>query len=83
MIYVGIIVVCLIFFSIVYATTKNKKPFRRAFLSMVLGVASLIVANIAGKYIGVTIPISPLSITVSACGGIPAVAAMVLISNFV
>ena len=81
MIYVGIILVCIIFYAIIYALSKNKKPFKRAFISMILGVALLIALNIAGKYIGVTLPISPLSITVSACGGVPAVAAMVLINT--
>ena len=81
MIYVGIILVCIIFYAIIYALSKNKKPFKRAFISMILGVALLIAINIAGKYIGVTLPISPLSLTVSACGGVPAVAAMVLINT--
>ena len=81
MIYVGIILVCIIFYAIVYALSKNKKPFKRAFISMILGVALLIAINIAGKYIGVTLPISPFSLTVSACGGVPAVAAMVLINT--
>lgn len=81
MIYVGIILVCLVFFAIIYALSKNKKPFKRAFVSMILGVVSLIAINIAGKYIGVSVPISPFSFTISACGGIPAVAALVLIGT--
>ena len=81
MIYVGIILICIVFFAIVYALSKNKKPFKRAFLGMILGVASLVAINIAGKYIGVTLPISPMSLTISACGGVPAVAAMVLINT--
>ena len=81
MVYVGIILVCIVFFAIVYAISKNKKPFNRAFLSMILGIVSLIAINIAGKYIGVSLPISPLSLTASACGGVPAVAAMILINT--
>lgn len=82
MIYVGIILVCLVVFAFIYAVSKNKKPFKRAFLSMISGILSLIIVNIVGVYCDVILPISPFSFTVSACGGMPAVAAMVLISTF-
>ncbi len=81
MIYVGIILLSLIVFALIYAINKNKKPFKRAFLSMLLGVISLILINLCGQYINVSLEISPFSLTVSACGGVPAVAAMVLIST--
>ncbi|MDO4419428.1 MAG: pro-sigmaK processing inhibitor BofA family protein [Ruminococcus sp.] len=81
MIYVGIIFVCLFIFFLLYVLSKNKKPFKRALLSMILGVLSLIAVNIIGIYFNVSLPISPFSATVSACGGVPAVAAMVLIST--
>ena len=81
MIYVGIILLCLITFTLMYAVSKNKKPFKRAFISMFLGIASLIMVNIFGQYISVSLPISPFSLTVSACGGVPAVAAMVLVGS--
>lgn len=81
MIYVGIIFVCLIIFAFIYALSKNKKPFKRAFLSMLFGIMSLIAVNIIGQYLNISLPISPFSFTVSACGGVPAVAAMVLINT--
>lgn len=80
MVYVGIILISLIVFSLIYAISKNKKPFKRAFLSMLLGLATLIIINLFGQYINVELVISPFSLTASACGGVPAVAAMVLIN---
>lgn len=81
MIYLGIVFVCMLLFACIYGVSKNKKPFRRAFLSMLFGVISLAVVNIIGIYCNVSIPISPFSLTVSACGGVPAVAAMLLIDT--
>lgn len=82
MIYAGIILLCLLIYTLIYALTKNKKPFKRAFVGMLLGVAALVLVNIFGKYFGISVPISPFSLIVSSCGGVPAVAAMVLIGSF-
>lgn len=79
MIYVGIILVCILLFAMILAVSKNKKPFKRAFLNMIVGVTLLVALNVFGHYMNVTLPISPFSLTVSACGGVPGVAAMVLI----
>ena len=81
MIYAGIIFICLLIYTAIYAVTKNKKPLKRAFLGMLLGVVSLIAVNIAGGYFNVSVPISPFSLVLSACGGVPAVAAMLLINT--
>ena len=83
MIYVGIIFVCLLFYTVIYAVTKNKKPFKRAFVGMVLGVVALIAINIFGGYFNISLPISPFSLILSACGGVPAVAAMVLMGTWI
>ena len=80
MVYLGIILVCIVFFAIIIALSKNKKPFKRAFLSMMFGIVILLALNLFGHYINVTLPLSPFSLTVSACGGVPGVAAMVLIN---
>lgn len=81
MIYLGICLSALLLFAIMNALSKNKKPFKRAFLNMLLGIVSLIAVNIFGIYFDISLPISPLSFTVSACGGVPAVAAMVIINT--
>ncbi len=82
MVYLGIILICFFIYTVIYTVTKNKKPLKRAFWGMLLGVVALIVVNIIGVYCNILVPISPFSLTVSACGGVPAVAAMVLISTF-
>jgi len=81
MIYAGIILVSLVVFALIYAMSKNKKPFKRAFLSMFLGILSLLAVNIIGVYADISLPVSPFSLTLSACGGVPAVAAMVIINT--
>lgn len=83
MIYFGIILCCLALFTILYAIGKNKKPFKRALISMILGVIALVAINLSGKYLGISLEISPLSLTVSACGGVPSVAAMVIIDAII
>ncbi|MBQ2687725.1 MAG: pro-sigmaK processing inhibitor BofA family protein [Clostridia bacterium] len=81
MIYAGIILVSLVVFALIYALSKNKKPFKRAFLSMFLGILSLLAVNIIGVYADISLPVSPFSLTLSACGGVPAVTAMVIINT--
>lgn len=83
MIYLGIILCCLVLFTVIYAVGKNKKPFKRALISMILGVLSLVAVHISGKYLGISVEISPLSLTISACGGVPSVAAMVIINAII
>ncbi len=68
-------------YSLIYKITKKKKPLKRAFITMLIGVLTLLVVDIAGIYTGVTLPVSAFSITVSACGGIPGVASMLIIAN--
>ena len=68
-------------FSFIHYAAKKKKPFKRAFLSMLFGLISLIAVNVAGMFFDIGLDISPFTITVSACGGVPAVAAMLLINT--
>lgn len=81
MIYLGICLSAFLLFAIMNGLSKNKKPFKRAFLSMLFGIVSLIAINIFGSNFNISLPISPLSFTVSACGGVAAVAAMVIINT--
>ncbi len=69
------------FYSVIYKLTKKKKPFKRAFLTMLSGVLILLIVDISGIYTGVTLPISAFSVTVSACAGIPGIASMLIIAN--
>ena len=69
-------------FSFIHYAAKKKKPFRRAFLSMLIGVLTLCAVNLLSPLTTVYIPVTELSLTVSAAGGIPGVALLVLLSAF-
>ena len=81
MIYAGIILVSLVVFALIYALSKNKKPFKRAFVNMLIGVLSLVIINVAGIFWDIGVGVSPFSLMVSASLGVPGVAAMVLIKT--
>jgi len=78
----GIIMGTILFFAMLYASKRSKKPFKRAFTTVCTGLFSLAAVNIAGIFTGVYIPVSCLSVCASAVGGIPAVTAMLIIDTF-
>ena len=69
-------------FSFIHYAAKKKKPFKRALLSMVLGVGTLIAVNLLAGMTGVYIPVTNLTLVASMAGGIPGVALLVLLSVF-
>lgn len=73
----------LLVFALLHFLSKNKKPFKRAFLSMICGVLVLFAVNICSVFTKVSLPISLLSLTVSAFGGIPGVTLMLALNMFV
>lgn len=68
---------------IVEAIAGVKHPFRKAILNMMLGVGALAAVNLASTFTGVSIPVSLLSLGVSASGGIPGVTMLVLLNMIV
>lgn len=56
---------------------------RRYLTSAVMGMLSMVLVNLTAAFTGVMIPISGLSVTVSAVLGIPGVAAMLVINNLI
>ena len=78
LIFVGIF----LFFSFIHYAAKKKKPFKRAFLSMLTGILVLGAVNLLSSLTTVYIPVTELSLTVSAAGGIPGVTLLVLLSAF-
>lgn len=67
---------------IIQVIVKSKNPVRKAAAGVFVGVLSLIAVNIAGIYTGVKIPISLLSLGISAVAGIPGVT-MILLLNMI
>ncbi|MBQ6336188.1 MAG: pro-sigmaK processing inhibitor BofA family protein [Ruminococcus sp.] len=69
-------------FAFVHFAAKKKKPFRRAFLSMLIGIGTMCAVNLMTGLTGVFVPVTRLTVLVSAIGGVPGVALMVLLSAF-
>ena len=67
-------------FSFIHYAAKKKKPFLRAFLSMLLGVAVLTLLNLTSRLTGVYLPVTQLSLVTAAVGGVPGVALLVLLT---
>lgn len=77
-----ILILCGVFllFSFILFAAKNKKPFKRAFLYMLLGVLSLCVVNLISSLSGVYVPVTTLSLLTSAIGGLPGTALLVMLT---
>lgn len=77
-----LIISTFILFAIVHKIDKNKKPVRRAFVSMITGVLSLLIVNISGIFTGVVLPVSVLSMITSLVLGIPGVTMLLTLNLF-
>lgn len=69
-------------FLIIEAASREKKPFRKATLTMSSGLIALTLVNLTGTYTGVVLPVSILSICAAAVGGIPGVT-LLLVMNMI
>ena len=69
-------------FIIIHKVSKNKRPVKRAFLSMLSGGLALALVDTASIFTGVYIPISLLSLIVSIVGGIPGLTAILALNLF-
>lgn len=69
-------------FAVVHKFAKNKKPVRRAFLSVSTGLLTLVAVNLASSFTGVIVPYSVLSVLTSAIGGIPGVTLLMAMNTF-
>lgn len=78
-----IILFCVfIIFAIIHYKGKNKRPFKRALISMICGIVTLLAVNLTGSFTGVVMPVSLLSLMISVIGGIPGVTLMLALSLF-
>lgn len=73
----------LLVLTIIETVAGVKKPFKKAFWGMLLGIVALIAVNLASSVTGVSIPISLLSLGVSAAGGIPGVTMLVVMNMLI
>ena len=61
----GILASAFVAFIIIHKISKNKRPVRRAFLSMLSGAAALALVDVSSVFTGVYLPLSLLTIIVS------------------
>lgn len=69
-------------FAFIHFLGKNKRPFRRALVSMLIGAGLLTAINLTSGFTGVSIPVSFLSVAVSVIGGLPGVTLLLLLNLF-
>lgn len=72
----------LLVFSVIHFIAKSKRPFRRALLSMAVGLGMLFAVNLTSGFTGVSIPVSLLSVLLSAIGGVPGVTLILALNLF-
>ena len=65
---------------ILHVAAGFTKPFRRALGSALNGLVALVLVNITGGFTGVTLPVSLLSLGVSAGLGVPGVTMLLLLN---
>ena len=75
-----VIVFLTLFFIQVIVRARN--PIKKILVSMIKGIATLVVVNILGIFTGVTLPVSLLSLLIAAVVGIPGVTAMLILNAF-
>ena len=71
---------CLLFFAALHAAAKNKRPVKRALLSMGSGALTLAAVNLLSGFTGVYLPVSLLSVLVSLIGGVPGVTLLLFLN---
>lgn len=79
-----IAIICVSVFLVLVIIQKIMKsihPVRSAILSMLWGIVALIAVNICSFFTGVSIPVSPMTLSASAVLGIPGVTCLLLLQR--
>ncbi len=69
-------------FAVIHYISKNKRPFKRSFISMCVGLLTLLAVNLTSSFTGVYIPVSLFSILISLIGGVPGVTLILALNLF-
>lgn len=72
----------LLCFTVIHFIAKNKHPFTRALVSVAVGLGTLLAVNLSTGLTGVSIPVSLLSVLISAIGGVPGVTLILALNLF-
>lgn len=71
----------LLILIIIHVLMHSKHPVRSALFSLLPGVIALMCVNLTAFWTNVSVPVSPLSLSISAVLGIPGVTALLVIRN--
>ncbi len=66
---------------IIHLIMRSKHPIRSSILSLIPGIVALMCVNLISGYTNVAIPVSPLSLSISAVLGIPGVTCLLIIQR--
>ncbi len=77
-----ILCVTWVLYSIVNAAAGFEKPLRKSLYGILIGLASLVLVHCIAPFTGVNIPISLMSLTVSAVLGISGTSLMLVLTMF-
>lgn len=69
----------LIILIIIQICARSKHPIRQTFSGIFMGIGTLALVNISGTFTGVTLPVSLLSLGISAVSGIPGVTMLLVL----
>lgn len=77
-----LIIACVtfLFLFFIQILVRSKKPLQKTFLGVITGICTLIAVNITGLFTGITLPVSLLSVAISAVAGIPGVTTMLVLN---
>ncbi len=75
-----VLTVAVIIYFLVYIILVMccKKPLKTMFLFTLSGLAAFLVINLTQRYTGVSIPVNPYTVAVSAAGGLPGTAVLLI-----
>ncbi len=71
----------ILFLIIIQVIMHSEHPVRSAFFSLIPGLTAMLCINLLSGYTSVAIPVSPMSLAVSAVLGIPGVTALLIIQR--
>lgn len=77
----GICLGVFIILVIIQKIMHSKQPVRTALISMMWGIIALVAVNLCSSFTGVSIPVSPMTLSVSSVLGIPGVTCLLLMQR--
>ncbi|MCH3971616.1 MAG: pro-sigmaK processing inhibitor BofA family protein [Oscillospiraceae bacterium] len=80
LLFAGILFAAFLLSATLLAAGHSRHPFAGAAGSVVAGLAVLLAVNLLGGITGVTLPVSPLSVGISAFLGVPGVTTLLLVN---